>query len=205
MARRKDHSPQELKEQVITKVIQFLQQQPANELSLRKIAKMVGYSPGTLINLFGNYAYLLLAVNAVTLEQINQQLSDSMRSSQQAQQQLTLFAQQYLNFAQQHPFQWRLLFEHQLTDEQDLPQWQQQKIEHLFSLIDHCLEKLKPNANSKEIQQTSRTIWASVHGICALSIDDKLFHQHKIDSKEMINSLLEHYLTAWQQSKITGA
>ena len=61
MARRKDHSPEELKALVIEAVLGFLQEQPAEKLSLRQLAKMVGYSPGTLINLFGSYAHLILA------------------------------------------------------------------------------------------------------------------------------------------------
>ena len=71
MARRKDHTPEELKALVLGQVLEFLQHEPADNLSLRKLAKMVGYSPGTLLNLFGSYAHLILAANALTLDQIS--------------------------------------------------------------------------------------------------------------------------------------
>ncbi|CCK75295.1 Transcriptional regulator [Oleispira antarctica RB-8] len=215
MARRKDHSPEELKAWVITSVLEFLQQQPAQALSLRQIAKMVSYSPGTLINLFGSYAHLLLAVNACTLDQISELLEKKLSDADNlnAQQQLLLFAQEYLLFAQQHTFQWRLLFEHRLDE--DVPDWQQSRINQLFELIELRLLKLSPQAKPNELQQASRTVWASVHGICMLEVDNKIFastsnHYQGVDGQvvdrqavnggSMIHSLIHHYLTSWKTS-----
>jgi len=201
MARRKDHTPEELKAWVLDSVLDFLQHQSADNLSLRKVAKMVDYSPGTLINIFGNYAHLLLAVNACTLDQISERLNEKLTQANalDAQQQLLLFAQEYLLFAQQHVFQWRLLFEHRLDEE--VPDWQQNRINQLFDLIEIRLAQLVPNAQQAELQQASRTIWASVHGICLLESDDKLFASQSINGESMIQSLIKHYLAAWKVSR----
>lgn len=202
MARRKDHSPEELQDLVISSVLQFLQQQSAQTLSLRQIAKMVGYSPGTLINLFGSYAHLLLAVNAQTLDQISERLAQKLirAESLDAQLQLRLFAEEYLLFAQQHTYQWRLLFEHRLDEE--VPNWQQNRINQLFELIELRLSQLAPHANNLELQQASRTIWASVHGICMLEVDNKIFASADINGVSMIQSLIKHYLAAWKHEAI---
>lgn len=200
MARRKDHSPDELKSWVIESVIHFLQQQPASELSLRKIAKMVEYSPGTLINLFGSYSHLILEVNAYTLDQIAEKLEVKLRQSKDLSphQQLSKFALEYLGFAQQHPFQWRIVFEHSL--ETEVPEWQQSRINQLFHLIETRLQLISPSASTIECQKATRTIWASVHGICMLELDDKLFSPITITGQEMIESLIQHYLASWSQS-----
>ncbi|MFT4764212.1 MAG: AcrR family transcriptional regulator [Oleispira sp.] len=205
MARRKDHSPEELKAWVISSVLEFLQQQSAQALSLRQIAKMVGYSPGTLINLFGSYAHLLLAVNACTLDQISGRLEKKLTETDNlnAQQQLLLFAQEYLAFAQQHTFQWRLVFEHRLDEE--VPDWQQNRINQLFELIELRLIALSSNAKPDQLQQASRTIWASVHGICMLQVDNKIFASANIDGlsisgEGMIKSLINNYLASWKRS-----
>jgi AcrR family transcriptional regulator len=203
MARRKDHSPEELEALVIGSVLEYLKTQSANTLSLRQIAKRVGYSPGTLINLFGSYAHLLLAVNACTLDQISQRLEEKLATakSMDSQQQLLLFAQEYLAFAQQHTYQWRLLFEHRLDEE--VPDWQQNRINQLFHLIELRLSQLSPLAKPNELQQASRTIWASVHGICMLEVDNKIFAPANVDGLSisgagMIDSLIKHYLTSWK-------
>ena len=208
MARRKDHTPDELKAWVIRSVLEFLQDFPANELSLRKVAKRVEYSPGTLINLFGSYAHLLLAVNASTLDHISERLNNRLSASQELepQQQLLLFAQEYLAFAKEHPFQWRLIFEHRLDD--DVPEWQQNRINQLFELIELRLITLRPTSTPAELQQASRTIWASVHGICMLDVDNKIFatdnsSELSINGESMIQSLLKHYLSSWKLSSNT--
>ncbi len=205
MARRKDHSPEELQDLVISSVLAFLQHQSAQALSLRQIAKIVGYSPGTLINLFGSYSHLLLAVNACTLDQISERIENKLSTAQSldAEQQLLLFAGEYLFFAQQHTFQWRLLFEHRL--DQEVPDWQQQRINQLFEMIELRLIQLAPLAKANELQQASRTIWASVHGICMLEVDNKIFASADIDElsingEGMIDSLIKHYLTSWKTS-----
>lgn len=208
MARRQDHTPDELKAWVIRSVLEFLQEFPANELSLRKVAKQVNYSPGTLINLFGSYAHLLLAVNASTLDQISERLNKILVVSDEleTEQQLLLFAQEYLAFAREHPFQWRLVFEHRLDEE--VPEWQQERINQLFSLIELRLMRINSNATSIELQQASRTVWASVHGICMLDVDNKIFatdrsNELSINGESMIQSLLSHYLSSWKLSSNT--
>ncbi len=200
MARRKDHTPEQLTELVLAEVHNALALEPADQLSLRKLAKAVGYSPGTLINLFGSYSKLILAANARTLDQISQQLADVMETQDSAEQKLKHFALAYLDFAQQHPHQWRILFEHHLEEGEDIPQWQWSRINRLFSMIENCLSSLNPEASESKTHEASRVIWAAVHGICALHIDDKLFAQKEVEANSMITSLLDHYLCSWTQA-----
>ena len=200
MARRKDHTPEELTELVLSLVLSALQTEPADQLSLRKLAKAVGYSPGTLINLFGSYAKLILAANARTLDIISQQLASVMTEMDSAEEKLHHFAQAYLAFAQEHPHQWRILFEHHLEEDEDIPQWQLSRINALFDMIETCLKDLNPKADEEKRHEASRVIWAAVHGICALSIDDKLFAQDDVGGTNMITSLLDHYLFSWKQA-----
>ncbi|QSP94181.1 TetR/AcrR family transcriptional regulator [Marinobacter salinisoli] len=199
MARRKDHTPEELTELVLGRVLEFLQNEPADQLSLRKLAKMVGYSPGTLINLFGSYSRLILAANARTLDIIARQLVDVMNHTESAEEKLHRFAQAYLSFAMQCPHQWRALFEHHMEEGEELPQWQWSRIERLFEMIEQCLYELNEGSLEADRHEASRVIWAAVHGICALSIDDKLFAQTSVGGDSMINSLLTHYLSSWKR------
>ncbi|EAT12968.1 TetR/AcrR family transcriptional regulator [Bermanella marisrubri] len=199
MARRKDHSPEELSELVLKQVLEFLQSESADQLSLRKLAKMVGYSPGTLINLFGSYDKLILAANAKTLDIIADQIGEVMTKINDPEKRLQGFAHSYFDFAQQHPFQWQILFEHHIEDD-EIPQWQMSRIDRLFDVIENCLESIKPNSDSADRHQVSRVIWAAVHGICTLATDDKLFAKDSINGQSMIDSLLTHYLGSWKNS-----
>jgi len=198
MARRKDHTPEELTDLVLSHVHTCLQEAPADQLSLRKLAKAVGYSPGTLINLFGSYAKLILAANARTLDTIADGLSHVMDEAKSDEEKLHRFAHAYLDFAQRHPYQWQILFEHHLEEDEDIPEWQWNRINRLFDMIEHCLASLNPNASEDDRHEASRVIWASVHGICALSVDDKLFAKESVSGDSMITSLLNHFLFSWK-------
>ena len=200
MARRKDHTPDELKALVLAEVLGFLQHNSADKMSLRQLAKMVGYSPGTLINLFGSYAHLILAANALTLDQISKELLTVLSTSDDPHEQLYLVANQYLSFAKSHHYQWMVLFEHHLDKDEDVPEWQLSRINGLFDLISECLLKLNPKSNIEERNKATRVIWAAVHGICLLEVDNKLFAPNDITGESMIRSLLSHYLSSWKNS-----
>jgi len=203
MARRKDHSPQQLSDLTIAAVISFMAQHPINQLSLRGLAKIVGYSPGTLLNLFGSYNKLLLQVSGFTLGQIQQQLAAEVSSSDtnnchvNPADSIVAIANSYLKFAQQAPYQWQQVFEHRLDSGEEMPLIHQQQITELFQLIEPLLAQLAPQANANTVLIASRTLWASVHGICMMSIEDKLFTPTSITSDTLIDSLITHYLRDW--------
>lgn len=73
MARRNDHTREELINLTLTTVKNFLDENSYHELSLRKIANMIGYVPSTLVNIFGNYNLLLLHAVAQTLDELSQE------------------------------------------------------------------------------------------------------------------------------------
>lgn len=202
MARRKDHTPAELKLLTVKTVIEFLQHRPINQLSLRSLAKMIGYSPGTLINLFKSYNHLLLDVSGYTLLEIEQRLTKATRNleSTTAQQLIEIVlvtANQYSNFAVEHPYQWQQVFDHRLDDTQGIGPAHQQRIDALFAIIEAKILKLAPNASHIEVVRASRTLWASVHGICMMSLEDKLFSPVQISNGSLIESLVTNYLNSW--------
>lgn len=195
MARRNDHTHEEIRNLALESLLEHLQQQPLGNMSLRKLAQRIGYSAATLINVFGSYDQLLLSLNAITLDQLSDLLKAE--NSDSAQQRLLSFARNYLHFAEQNCFQWQLLFEHRLPDGEDVPVWQQQRIDDLFEFIEQALTQLAPTASQEALQLASRTIWASVHGICTLSLGDKLFAEKSINAASMIESLIHSYTGAW--------
>lgn len=195
MARRKDHTHEEIRALALEALQLHLQQQPADTMSLRKLAQAIGYSPATLINVFGSYDHLLLSVSAITLDRLAQQLGDHSTTELSPLQRLHCFGKTYLQFARQNPYCWQLLFEHRLPAGDDIPDWQQQRIDQLFAMIEQALVELSPG--TQNVQQAARTVWASVHGICTLSLGDKLFSDSLSNADSMIESLIHHYVISW--------
>ena len=68
-----------------------------------------------------------------------------------------------------------MLYEHHFPRPQGekLPKWYQDKIDKIFGLIEQSLLPFVKN-NKKEGEHLSRVLWASLHGICILSLTRKL-------------------------------
>ena len=115
MARRNDHTREELIALTLATVKEFLSENSYHDLSLRKVANMIGYVPSTLVNVFGNYNLLLLHAVAQTLDELSAQAKKAVNQCDDPRQALYLLAYCYHDFALQHPNRWQLIFEHNMN------------------------------------------------------------------------------------------
>jgi len=196
MARRNDHTREELVSLTLKTVKEFLGSHSYHELSLRKIATMIGYVPSTLVNVFGNYNLLLLHVVAQTLDELSSEAKAVVSQCKDPEQALYQLAYCYHDFAQKNPYRWQLIFEHNMNGEV-LPEWQAERIDTMTSMLEGLLKVIAPQRSDSEILRTSRVLWSGVHGITLLSVDDKFFAAEPIDGKALIEDLLSNYLTNW--------
>lgn len=196
MARRNDHTREELVSLTLKTVKEFLGSHSYHELSLRKVATMIGYVPSTLVNVFGNYNLLLLHVVAQTLDELSSEAKAVVCHGKDPEQALYKLAYCYHDFAQKNPHRWQLIFEHNMNGE-ELPEWQAERIDTMTSMLEGLLKVIAPQRSDSEILRTSRVLWSGVHGITLLSVDDKFFASEPIDGKALIEDLLSNYLANW--------
>ncbi|MDC0611343.1 WHG domain-containing protein [Vibrio sp.] len=197
MARRNDHTREELINLTLTKVQEFLADHSYHELSLRKIANMIGYVPSTLVNIFGSYNLLLLHAVAQTLDELALEAKSVVCPSESSEDALIQLAHCYHNFALRHPYRWQLIFEHNMNGE-DLPSWQTERISTMTGMLETLLKLLGPDHTEEEVLTASRVLWAGVHGITLLSVDDKFFAGANVDGKALIDNLIRQYLKTWR-------
>ncbi len=196
MARRNDHTREELIALTLETVKDFLSDNSYHDLSLRKIANMIGYVPSTLVNVFGSYNLLLLHAVAQTLDELASEAKLVVEQSTDNTTALYHLAYCYHDFAQRHPHRWQLIFEHNMNGDV-LPEWQAERIANMTGMLEQLLSQLAPQRNSKEVLQASRVLWSGVHGITLLSVDDKFFAAEPIEGKKLIDNLLSSYIANW--------
>ncbi|PKF51020.1 TetR/AcrR family transcriptional regulator [Enterovibrio nigricans] len=196
MARRNDHSREELVELTLTCVEDYLKTQPYHSLSLRKIAAMIGYVPSTLVNVFGSYNILLLHIVARAIDELRSQAAQALSATSEPKTSLSALAHLYLDFAAENRYRWQLIFEHSMQGDK-LPDWQNDRIQSMTGLLEALLRKLSPDKSDEDVIQASRVLWAGVHGITLLSVDDKLFTDVPVNGGELIDNLLSGYLSGW--------
>jgi AcrR family transcriptional regulator len=194
MARRSDHSREELREMAITAAEQIVVEQGYEGLSARKVATAIGYTVGTLYLVFENLDDLILNVNARTLDRLHARMKESQAQCGDAGDCLLQLGQVYIRFADEDPHSWAMVFEHRLTDDQAAPAWYQEKITRMFAMVEDGLAPLAPQRSSEEITQAARAIWGGVHGICILALSNSLGVAGVDSVQKLTRSLISNYL-----------
>lgn len=196
MARRNDHTREELIDLTLTTVRDYLNENSYHSLSLRKIATLIGYVPSTLVNIFGSYNLLLLHAVARTVDELSEESRQVIEKTDNAEQALYALAICYHDFAKKYPYRWQLIFEHNMNGDQ-LPEWQSQRIDGMTGMLEQLLSELRPEHSPADVMKASRVLWAGVHGITLFSVDDKFFTSEPIDGSVLIKDLISNYLKSW--------
>ena len=105
MARRSDHSRDELYRLATVAARKIVETRGIEALTARSVADAIGYSPGTLYNVFDNFEALIVRLNGSTLDKLHDELSAILRTGRPAQDLRALLAA-YLGFQEAHPNLW---------------------------------------------------------------------------------------------------
>jgi AcrR family transcriptional regulator len=194
MARRSDHSREELREMALSAAEQIVSEQGYEALSARKVASAIGYTVGTLYLVFENIDDLLLQVNARTLDRLHRRMSRVKSRTDDPAGYVVRLGESYLRFANDDPHRWTMVFEHRLSDGREVPDWYQQKVSRMFALIEQGLEPFRKGHSEADMTQAARAIWGGVHGICILAISDNLGIAGVDSVQRLTESLIRNYL-----------
>ncbi|PIQ34657.1 MAG: hypothetical protein COS35_11615 [Zetaproteobacteria bacterium CG02_land_8_20_14_3_00_50_9] len=174
MARRSDHTREELTAIVIDIAELIVASDGLAGLSARKVATEAGYTVGTLYLIFKNIDGLITEVNLKTLKQLEGEISQALQGISKPEKAIAMIARTYLNYATTRSKRWRAVFDHQLPADDVFPEHYHQQVAQLFSLIESPLKLLRPDESQAAIIREARAIWASVHGLAMLSVGEKL-------------------------------
>lgn len=193
MGRRSVHTPDELREHIIRAATELITTSGLSGLSAREVARRIGYSPGTIYNVFVNLDDLILTIEARMLDDLDKTL-EAIPKGADSREHLLRLAEAYLNFTHENPRLWNLLFEHHLPAGVDVPAAYLEKLEGLLARIEDALRPLANTTDEDEVKRRSRVLWAGVHGITSLSTADKLSTVTAEAAWPLVRDLVETYL-----------
>ena len=194
MARRSDHSREELREMTLTAAENIVVEQGYEGLSARKVATAIGYTVGTLYLVFENLDDLILHINARTLDRLHARMTASQANPGDAVDYLLQLGEIYIRFANDDPHRWAMVFEHRFSEDRVVPAWYQEKIARMFAMVEEGLEPLATNRPQLEVTQAARALWGGVHGICILALTDNLGIVGVDSVQNLTQSLISNYL-----------
>ncbi len=172
MGRRSDHSREELHGLALEAAEAIVEADGLAGLTVRKVAGRIGYSHGTLYNLFADLDDLIVHLRGRTLDALDAALRGiPLDGGPEAA--LHRLAEGYIAFTRRHAARWSLLIEHHLPEGRELPEWHGEKVERLLSLPEAAFAPLFPEGREGERKHSAWVLWSALHGICSLEAGSK--------------------------------
>jgi AcrR family transcriptional regulator len=193
MGRRSEHTPDALRELIIEACEAIISESGLAGLSAREIAKRVGYSPGTIYNVFDSLDDLILQVEARVLDGLDARLA-ALKNEGSTNDRILSLARAYLAFTTERPRLWNLLFEHHLPAAMQVPSWYQHKLDQLLDRVEVVVRPLVRDHDGSGAKRAARVLWAGVHGITSLATTDKLSSVTSEDAVALVDDLVLNYL-----------
>ncbi|MGH1351503.1 MAG: TetR/AcrR family transcriptional regulator [Methyloligellaceae bacterium] len=173
MARRSDHTREELKKLMIRSAKEIIAEKGLMGLTAREIAGKIGYSAGTIYNVFSNLNEIIYHLEIEVLESLESFL-ETLSDELQPDEQLLLFTEKYLDYIDGYFNSWQLLIEHKAPHDMQIPGWYREKFERIISLVELRMKPLFSAEDISGVERAARVFWAGLHGIIILSGSDKL-------------------------------
>jgi AcrR family transcriptional regulator len=137
--------------------------------SAREVAKRIGYSIGTLYNVFGNLDQMLFAVNGMTFTL----WTDSLRArlAGAGADRIAALVDGYFEFARANPNLWMAIYDHRVPADVALPERYVEQRTQLTGIVEHEIARvLSPQAADKA-GALARSLVATVHGHCVFALN----------------------------------
>jgi len=195
MGRRNEHSRDELKDLALRAAADIVGESGAAALSMREVARRIGYTVGALYLVFLNLDDLIVHANERTVLELRGALERIRGRANQPAQNLRLLVAAYLGFALLNTARWRLVFEHRLPEGQKAPPTYAGHTAAIFALVSQRLREAGVGDESSA-DEIATALWGGVHGICMLAVTGKLQIATQASVQRLLDVLLDGFVGA---------
>jgi AcrR family transcriptional regulator len=169
MGRRSDHSREQLCAMIISEGHRQLSEIGYARFSAREVAKRIGYSVGTIYNLFASHDRLMLAINGVTLDLWRDHLEN--RLANVVDDRLRVAVEAYFEFAILNRHAWTALYDFRLPDNVEIPDDYAGKVSEITRIVVAEIAEALPPARRAEAAVLAPSLLACVHGHCFFTLN----------------------------------
>jgi len=192
MGRRNDHTRKDIKQMAISAGLELIEERGFSGLSTRKVASKIGYSVGTLYNVFENLDDLVFHINAIILKELYYYVEEKL-DSEEGVEAIKKIGASYIDYSIESSNKFNALFEYQRPPESEVPDWYLEKLNKLLNIPEKYLVRMF-GGDVETAKKVSRILWGGVHGICSLGRTHRLGGDNPELLKAMAYSLIENYL-----------
>lgn len=169
MGRRSDHSREELSRLIITEGHKHLAEVGFARFSAREVAKRVGYTIGTIYNVFGTYDRLILAINTRTFGFWADHLRGALAGADTDR--IRALVVGYFSFAAANRNLWMAIYDHRLPPDATIPEGEAAARSTLTEIVLHEVSAVLPAHAAAAAPRLARSLIATVHGHCLFALN----------------------------------
>ncbi|MCK5274297.1 MAG: WHG domain-containing protein, partial [Alphaproteobacteria bacterium] len=141
---------------------------------VRAVAARMGYSVGTIYNIFEGLEELVAGLNAETLDALAGALAQTPVTGR-PETDLHALLDRYLDFIAANRSEWTMLFDDRLPEAKAPPAWYLEKVAQVFTLLGRMLSPLFAPGEEADLTSAVRLLWIAMHGVWTLDAGGKLF------------------------------
>lgn len=199
MGRRSEHSRSELQGLIIKATGELIDTHGSGGVTARMIAEAIEYTPGMLYSVFKNLDDIFLQVNTGSLDALQQSCREAGDEKDNPHDAILAIGKAYMEFAKSRENRFKLIFKPTIRNDLSASPEYLEKSESLFRLLAEQLKLLSPAATENDVNIASRSLWFGLHGATTSVISGHLMSQVWRADENVVQSLIDHYLTGWKQ------
>ncbi|MCF7970038.1 MAG: TetR/AcrR family transcriptional regulator [Methylococcaceae bacterium] len=165
MARRSEHSQEEIKKMILEAAEDIVQEYGFSALKVRKIAADIGYTVGSIYMVFTGMDDLIMHIKARTWRKLRICLEQE-RTEQITVQGVEDMALVYFDFTVCNKGLWSMLFEHQLPIGKVAPEFYMAEYQQLVVSVALLLKELDIQCSDAQLHQAAQILLSSMQGVC---------------------------------------
>lgn len=168
MGRRSDHNRDELEELILAAGATLVAEAGLAGFSAREVARRVGYSIGTLHNVFGSTDQLIAAINTRSFVAWTAELRAALDAAGDGDR-IAALVDAYFAFARAQPHLWTAIYDHRLSAA-DLSDTDQAARGALTEIVVAEVARALGRPADQQVSTLARSLIATVHGHCAFAV-----------------------------------
>jgi AcrR family transcriptional regulator len=184
-------SRDELRQLTLEAARQIIREEGPEAMTARRLAKAVGYTPGTIYNLFDSLPDVLWQVNRTHFARIAGLFSNLPGATPQDR--LRALASRYLDLVEAEPTLFRSLFDGPRKSE-EFPDWYMRAIDGLLDLTASELVALAPGMSPTTARREAAAMFAAIQGVAQLRAGGRLDLLTDASAKDLADILLVRVL-----------
>ena len=190
MARRSDHTRPELTTLALKSARKIVATEGIGALSGRKVTGQIGYTIGTLYQLFDDMDDLVERMNAETLAMLYDHCRTGAHRDGVAEQ-LKALAILFGEFVREHPNEWDAVMSYRYKDDHTTSEDYHREILKLFGLMENATRQFYAEGEEDQHAADMAMLWASMMGILGIASSER---QVGGSFEQMLEQLIDMYL-----------